>query len=110
MKNPSKPKRRWARPLAVGLRERDRQIVLGWWYGETINQTAKRIGISRQAVHRRAMYLPRLFADAGCQSFADVAKLAERRGWLMTPDDRWGPHGIMEYYRRMKGTGDGETG
>lgn len=61
------------------LSDRERQVVVGVVSGQTNDEIAGRLGISRKGVEA---HLSRLYERAGVASRTELAVRAEREAWL----------------------------
>jgi len=66
----------------IGLSERERLVVAGVIAGQTNDEVAAHLGITRRGVEA---HLSHIYARAGIASRTELAVRAEREGWLETP-------------------------
>jgi DNA-binding NarL/FixJ family response regulator len=69
----------------VPLRPRERDVLVGLMRGQSNDEIAASLGISRKTVE---VYLGRLFARAGAASRTELAIVVERERWLDIPPER----------------------
>lgn len=68
---------------SLALTKREREVVAGVVAGQTNDEIAGRLGISRKGVEA---HLSRLFERAGVASRTELAVRAEREGWIQDQD------------------------